>query len=201
MSVAFVTKCWDKDWQRIISGGMTKKVSAIGYPFDDRILVFNNGVPEEVWRAYRGSYITSGMYPEYFGVDSPNPYAIGELAAIYIASRYDYICYVQGDCITTGGDWVTPGIAILESEPDVLLVSPLSEVNTRGEYDQYCSDQAFLCRASDLAKPEVYSYRTIDPDYPDYGGLSFEHLVGNYMKATGKQRKILSEFWTHHPQY
>jgi hypothetical protein len=115
-----------------------------------------------------------------------------------MACETEYLTFIQGDCLTTGGDWITPAINVLENEPDVLLVSPLSEVNTWGEYDLYCSDQAFLCRTKDLQNPEVYSYRTIDPDYPSYGGLSFEHLVGNYMKATGKKRKILNRFWIYH---
>ena len=129
-----------------------------------------------------------------------NVYAMGERTAI-IKCQSEFLCFVQGDCVTEGGDWVTPGILALQSEPDVLVVSPASEVNTRGDYDPYCSDQAFLVRVADFYNHKVFSYRTIDPDYPSYGGLSFEHLTGNYMKATGKKRKILTDFYVQHPAY
>ncbi len=85
-----------------------------------------------------------------------------------------------------------------------MVVSPLSEVNTwhdADDYDHYMSDQAFVVRVKDFLNPEVYHVPGTDPDYPDYGGNSFEHMVGKYLKKTGKKRKILTDFWVNHPSY
>lgn len=188
--VIFASKCWQGDWQKILAGSFNRKWQNVKYPFDGMILVLNNGVPEgfEGFRAKQ----------------TGNVYADGELGAVEAAKDYDYLCYVQGDCITEGGDWVTPGIKILEENPDIAVVSPGSDVNTwhdKDGLDHYMSDQAWLVRVKEFSDPKVYQYPGTDPDYPSYGGDSFEHMVGKYLKATGRYRKILPEFWTHHPAY
>lgn len=186
-----------------------------GYNFDREILILNNtSNPDSVSDALE-EFATEEVYyaldlaHKFSGINYKLEYALGEMVAIYVVgadpeSCTDYLCYVQGDCITDGGDWVTPGIAILESESDVMIVSPASEVNTwhdKEGYDHYMSDQAWLVRVNDFANPEIYKVGGIDPDYPDYGGNSFEHMVGKYLKKSGKKRKILKDFYTFHPTY
>lgn len=211
MSVLFATKCWKNDVLAIVWGGAQKKVDAIGYPFSEKLCVFNNGVPlrvaEQSIPGFRGATVEVCLRAskKVLGIDFDlNYYASGEVVAVYMAVSKDYLCFVQGDCLTDGGDWVTPGIAVLESEPDVMVVSPLSEVNTwhdKDGYDHYMSDHAWLVRVKDIRNPEVYQVDGSDSDYPSYGGNSFEAMVGRYLKKTGKKRKILSEFWVHHPAY
>jgi hypothetical protein len=196
MSVTFATKCWGGDYHKFLSGAFERKKSAIGYLFDKEYLVVNNGIPEGI--SFPFNTVDAFNAPSVLNV-----YARGEVAAVF-AAKTDYICFVQGDAITEGGDWVTPALKILENELDVFLVSPASEVNTWHNvdgYDHYCSDQAFIARVSDLQEPVTYSVEGIDTDYPSYGGDSFEHMIGKYLKATGKKRKILEEFYVHHPAY
>jgi hypothetical protein len=215
MSVAFATKCWDLDWLRHFSGGFERKWKAVRYPFDRKIMIVNNvGHPDEIKGLFEE--ITEGdAYYAYDlawtlpARDYKSEYALGELAACYVSgadpdTAVDYLCYVQGDVLTQGGDWVTPSIKILEAEPNVMVVSPASDVNTwhdRDGYDHYMSDQAWLVRVKDFMNPEVYQVPGTDPDYPDYGGNSFEHMVGKYLKKTGRTRKILTDFYAVHPAY
>lgn len=197
MKVLFATKTYGGDWKSMVAGGFKRKLEAVNYPFDSTMLVFNNGIS-----------IETGNMIKYLADLTPkvtkfaNPYLDGELLAVMSAKGFDYLCFVQGDCITTGGDWITPGIKVLENQPRTAVVSPASEVNTwhndKG-LDHYMSDQAFLVRVSEFSNPNIYEYPGVDPDYPSYGKDSFEHRVGKYLKATGRYRRILSDFWVNHP--
>ena len=210
MSVTFASKCWKNDYIKLIYGGFKRKEEAIGYPFEKSIHIYNNGVPGYLANGYHVADMDVKVLHSFglkkkklLGLGKGYIYAVGELSALYLCDT-EYLCYVQGDCITQGGDWVTPGIKILEEEPDTMVVSPLSEVNTwhdENGYDHYMSDQAWLVRVKDFKDPLVYSIRGIDDDYPEYGGDSFEHKVGKYLKWSGKKRKILEEFYTQHPGY
>lgn len=199
VTVCFATKTWGGDYKKMLAGAFDTKWQAINYPFDGRLIVMNNGVPPEIYGQFQTlAMVILAMEPD---GSVGNVYAVGEKAALASATDFDYLCYVQGDCQTDGGDWVTSAIKILESEPDVLVVSPASDVNTwhdQDGYDYYMSDQAFVVRTKDFRNPEVYQVKGTDPDYPSYGGDSFEAMVGKYLKATGKKRKILSEFWCFH---
>lgn len=201
MTVTFATKCWEKDWKQMLAGGFDRKVATIGYKFTDKFVVINNGVPEGIkFTPFAAVDVNDDELKEIFGLTEINHYASGELTAIDEAVT-EYLCYVQGDCLTEGGDWVTPGVKVLESEPNVMVVSPGSEVNTwhdKDGYDHYMSDQAWLVRVKDFRTPDVYQVEGVDPDYPSYGGNSFEHMVGKYLKQSGRTRKILPEFWTIH---
>lgn len=205
VKVAFVSKAWGGDYEKFLSGAFERKRDAVPYPFDWHLLVANNGVPEEApLRDLPFATCWVGLEQQLHKAD--NYYATGELCAVWQCHGHgsEYLCFVQGDCVTEGGDWVTPAIKVLEKEPDVMVVSPLSEVNTWHDaqgYDHYMSDQAFVVRVKDFMNPEVYAVVGTDPDYPDYGGDSFEAMVGKYLKKSGRKRKILTGFWTIHPQY
>lgn len=215
MRVLFASKCYGRDYLGFLKGMFELKVDAIGYPFESKVLMLNNGIPEEMKTALTATagftLDVEAMLPyiyEHFNLSDESFgegkwYSVAELGAILFAYKegYDYLCYVQGDCITQNGDWVTPGIAILEENPKVMVVSPASEVNTwHGDdgYDHYMSDQAWLGRVADLADPQVYHVEGVDGDYPSYGGNSFEHMVGKYLKQSGKMRQILPQYWTYH---
>lgn len=203
MKTVFATKYWREDWEKIEFGGLTRKMQAIGYPFDNSLVVGNNGSPKTIRLQNHIDTIREEVQ-EFFNLKDMNNYASGELASIYLAKEYDYLCYVQGDCITTGGDFVTPAIKILESEPNVFVVSPSSDVNTwhnEDGYDHYMSDQAFVIRVKDFLNPKVYAVSGLNPDYPDYGGNSFEAMVGKYLVSSKKTRKILNDFYVVHPAY
>lgn len=217
-TVVLATKCWGGDYKRFLGDIFVEKSKVIGFPFKEEILVVNNEVPLEAVNALvlRNHCITTdhviGGVSLYFSIPEEElkklrKYTLGELSAIWSqrkGTRCEYLCFVQGDCITEGGDWVTPAIKVLENEPDVMVVSPASEVNTwhdKDGYDHYMSDQAFVVRVKDFLNPEVYKVEGVDPDYPAYGGNSFEHMVGKYLKHSGKKRKILTDFYVIHPAY
>lgn len=211
--VLFATKCYEKDYHKFLSGAFERKLESCCYPFTDQWLMLNNGVPDDVEFTPKTVNVLEhqadaldffDLTRDDFKASQGNGYwySIAELVTIYLAEEFDYLCWVQGDClISPSKDWISEGIQILESDQSISIVSPGSEVNTYGEIDQECSDQAFLIRVSEFRKP-IYSWiEPEQPNYPSYGGESFEFKVGQYLKNNGKGRRILFESNLLHPQY
>lgn len=204
--VLFCSKTYFGDYHKFLSGAFDRKVPP--YPFDDKILMLNNGVPEGVKFPCK----TLDVIPlidqvlDFYNLKHADIakgfwYSIAELTAIYYAKNYDYLCWVQGDCLTEG-DWITPGIKILEEYKTISCVSPYSDVNTwdKGNLDQFFSDQSFLVRVKEFRKP-IYNYKGRIKEFPSHGGNSFEHMVAKYLRANNKYRRILHEFYQLHEVY
>lgn len=216
-TVCFATKCYEKDWRKM-TYDFKNKMKSCHYPFDSSLLVINNVRDEDVVKnALSGvsehlisvksvlNDVLSSFNLEMSDFIEPTTgqdgflYAIGELCAVYCTSKYDYLCFVQGDCIIyPASDWVTEAVEILENNPNISVVSPYSEVNTWGDLDQYMSDQAFVVRVSEFNQP-IYNFKEVsNPDYPDYGGRSFEYMVGQYLVEAKKWRRILKTSYVIH---
>jgi len=206
-SVAFATKCWAGDFHKFLAGEFDRKADSCQYPFDEKWLMLNNEVPEGAFKDFKGKTIDVlkeqaetleffDLTESDFKTDKGNGYwySIAELTAIRLAEGFDYLCWVQSDCIIEpASDWITRGIEILEENPLISIISPGSKVNTYGEIDAECSDQAFLIRVPEFRK-RIYNYTEPNQDnYPSYGGQSFEYKVGQYLKNTGQRRMILYE--------
>ncbi len=206
-TVCFASKCWSGDWTKLVFGGFEAKAKSADYPFDRKIFLLNNGVPENIAFGTRVD-ATKRRVLEYFNLTEESfkggyKYSIAELTAIYLANDFDYLCYVQGDCVCSTGDWVTEGVAILEKNPEIAVVSPRSEVNTwhgADGLDQFFSDQCFLVRVKEFSG-QIYGGGEEIPEYPHHGGDSFEKKAAQYLRRTGKYRKILTNHWYDHPTW
>lgn len=206
--ILFATKCWGADWDKFLAGALERKTDAIGYPFTERWLLVNNGVPEADFKADR--VIRVDQHDEetlehfnlkYGDFDGGYNYSIAELVCLYLADGFDYLCWVQGDCLPERGDWVTKGIEILENDYNISVISPGSEVNTWGEIDQFFSDQSFLVRVKEFRK-QIYNYDEPElPQYPPHGGQSFERRAARYLRNNGKGRRVLYDFTYIHPAW
>jgi hypothetical protein len=202
--VTYASKTWGGDYEKFLSGAFDRKVQG---EFTDKYLIINNGVPDNTIfpiKTYKVSDLATEVL-NHFNLDEGSftenghngyHYSIAELTAIY-KCKTKYLCWVQGDCVTEG-DWVKPAIEILEKEKNISVVSPYSEVNTYGELDLMFSDQSFVIRADEFKKP-IYNFTSPELDnYPEYGGNSFEKMVGRYLHNSGQRRLILYEYYTHH---
>lgn len=206
MNVTFATKCWEKDWFSLASGGAQARADSCGFPFFQKVLAVNNVSDYGAvafsrpygWEMPSASADTCAKYgavPE----DTGYVYASGEFAALD-AARGDFFCFVQGDCFPDA--FVEDALKVLNEEPDVLIVSPRSECNTwhgRDGYDLFASDHAFVGRTEELRGLDWEAFRTADiPEFPDHGGFSFEYRLAAAMRKAGKRRKILPGHWVEH---
>ncbi len=124
MKVLFSTKTWEGDWQKIVSGGFTRKVLAASYPFDSRLLVVNNTKqPRGIFEGFSDDVIFVEDLKDktlaFFGLKEEDfkggyYYSIAELAELQYAfgQDYDYLVHYASDTISTPGDWVSKGIEI-----------------------------------------------------------------------------------------
>ncbi len=217
MTVAFATKTWGGDFQEFLKGAFEKKLASAPYPFDKTFLFLNNGIPaqaiDDLFGHAQSTVIVKDVAQgvmDHFKVTEEMfkggyHYSIAELTAILYAVPCDYLCYIQGDCLGDGSDWVTEGIQILEDNPSVAVVSPGSDCNTWHDpikkRDYFFSDQAFLIRVGEFNQP-IYKFIEPDlPEYPSHGGDSFERLVGRYLHRRRRYRQIVEESWITHPAY
>jgi len=215
VSVLFATKTWEGDYNQFLKNAFKNKWKPFGYQFDAKWLLVNNGVPKETYYYLKADQkVDVSEYEDivlkHFKLKKRDfeggyVYSIGELTAIFLASRFDYLCWVQGDCLLKDAKgFVEKAIAILENNPHILVVSPLSEVNTwhndKG-LDHFFSDQCFFIKVSEFNKP-IYHYKKPElTEYPTHGGNSFERMVGRYLHKTKKFRKILTDYYLIHEAY
>jgi hypothetical protein len=213
MKVLFATKCWGGDYTKFLSGTFKRKIPR--YPFTECWLFLNNAVPSKAFRGFSADKIIEvDDYAErtlnFFKLDKKDfnggyVYSIAELVCLYLAKSFDYLCWIQGDCLMEDSvGFVGKSIKVLEKKPHISIVSPRSEVNTWHNdlgLDQFCSDQGFVVRIKEFRQP-IYNYKmpTLN-QYPSHGGNSFERLVGRYLRNNNKFRRILNEYYLFHPAY
>jgi len=215
MNVLFASKCYGGDYYHFLKDAFNKKWQSCNYPFDTKWLLINNDVPSDAYCQLKAEQIIDvskyeDIVLKYFKLKKKNfnggyIYSIAELIAIYLAQRFNYLCWLQGDVLMNKKeDWITPAIKILEDNPNISVVAPLSELNTYHNdkgLDHFFSDHAYLIRVSEFRK-KIYNYKKPElNEYPSHGGNSFERMIGRYLHNTNKYRKILNEFYTLHPAY
>jgi len=209
--IIFATKCWGKDYHKFLQQEFQNKKPS--FNFDKNWLLINNRVPIVKFNCGADFYIKVDKYAnkalKFFNLEKNSfryngydgyVYSIAELVLLYLVPSIGYLCYIQGD-VQVRGDWITPAIKILENEPNVSVVSPLSAVNTwhnKNGYDYFFSDQAFVIRIPEF-KQQIYFYKEpILDQYPFYAGNPFERMIGRYLHNTKRKRKILKEFYAYH---
>ncbi len=212
MKVLFTTKTWKEDYTKFLSGAFKRKV--LNYSFSERWLMLNNEVPKEVEfnQPYRVIEVAKHAKQtlEFFNLTKEDFkggywYSIAELVCLYLAKDFDYLVWVQGDCLMEDSKgFVEKAIKILENKPHISVVSPTSEVNTWHNdlnLDQFFSDQCFVVRVKEFRQP-IYNYNTPKLNqFPSHGGNSFERLAARYLHNNSKFRRILNEYHLFHPAY
>lgn len=144
--VTFATKCWEKDWQYILSDKrLYQIIDNNDYDFDERILIVNNinkdsirSVNKAVDRAIQLGAFTNCYFVDDHWKDALDAiglkreeigkgyvYSISEWVAIHLCKTKYLLCYC-GDCIpTTDHDWITPSVELMEKDSQIKVSNPV----------------------------------------------------------------------------
>jgi len=222
MSILMATKCWEGDYAKFLEDAFKHKWKPLNFEFEEKWLMLNNGVPKQTQKEYlkyADKAIDVKFYIPYvlsfFGLKKKDFkggfwYSIAELTCIFLAEYFDYLFWIQGDCILKKpfrylpNKFIQKGIKILKTNPHISVVSPESEVNTWHDdsgLDQFFSDQCFLIRIKEF-RQKIYNYKTPKlNEFPSHGGDSFERLCARYLRNNNKYRRILNESYLIHEAY
>ena len=218
----FATFCHRGDAAQLHSPGQLKKqVVSNGHPFNQVLVIhqlctpfdFENSLFDDIEDGMFGylSIIISHDLDSVllrFGIDINNPQYVSDVDKAHTwknhvanhleavsQSMADYIVFADSDCwmIKQPDSWVTRGIAILESQPDVFIVSPNDGEPERKT--QVISQQMFMARVEDFRRADFnqpgYSGNPRDyPEMPEYHAM-LEGRIHYYCKAAGRYRYVL----------
>jgi hypothetical protein len=134
-TVTLETKCWERDWKRILCGDRLRRLAERNaFPFSEKILFINNVknyplVCRHAERAMQQKHITRYVIVEehaaaaldFFSLDRESlgagyPYSISELVSIFLC-RSEFLLHYAGDCLPAGRcDWVSPAIQLMQRD-------------------------------------------------------------------------------------
>lgn len=234
MSVTFATHCHSRDLPRLHAPGVLEElIDCHSFTFDEILIIHQrcNDLPYEFpfnIKNARVIDIPEEDYPsilEQFGI----PHRDAALTSIthdwgwqwyyehhcvnhckeILESKCDYIVFNDADCRITHqpNSWVQKGIALLESDPRVFVVSPsdggheFSEKLTDGtRLTQTMSQQLFMGKTSRLREMNFSNLRWDGQFRAPYGPMQefygmFEGHVWRWIDKYNLYRAILPEQW------
>lgn len=226
-TVDFATFCHPGDAHRLHRPGQLKmQVEANDFRFNQVIVVhqlcspldYENPYFDDCYFMVNQVRITDFDYIlRTFGIDIDKPqyesdvdrahtwknHVVNHLAAV-ARSHASYIIFADSDCwiIRQPNSWVRRGIEILESQPDVFIVSPNDGEPERKT--QVISQQMFMARVVDFRQADFnqpgYSGNPRDyPEMPEYHAM-LEGRIHYYCQAAGRYRYVLGpeyRYWHH----
>lgn len=214
-AVDFATFCYAGDAHRLHAPGqLEKQVLSNGYEFGEVLVVYQKCNPgdysplscpypvrrviiEDIDRVLLMAGID--VYkPQYSStVDRHHGWKnhVANHLAAALASRADTIVFADSDCwiVRQESSWVERGIAILETRPEVFIVSPNDGEPER--MTQVMSQQMLMARradflAADFSQPGYSGNPRDYPELPEYHAM-LEGRMHYYCKATGRFRYVL----------
>lgn len=214
-TVAYSTFCCSKDRARVLERQEEHRNSH-GYPFDEMFLIFQRCevapflAGTECGPFYEG--ILEKDYPKIlnaFGIKNPDP-VLDELTHGWNAPHYwqhhmvnhlktvqsaksDYIVFADGDCYIKEqvGCWVDVAIGILQTHPEVFVVSPNDGGQQR--HETIMSQQMFLVNRKRFLEMEFIPWdgKFIEGGpFQEYYGL-LEGWIARYMAKNKLSRYVL----------
>jgi hypothetical protein len=140
--VTFETKCWQGDWERILTTGWLEEViERCRDPFERRVLHINNVADPEIVARHARRKVEKGVLTGYHVVaDHADAalesagltaeslgrgyyFSIAELVAIHLCET-EYLLHFAGDCIPEAAvDWIPAALAVFAEQPRVRVAN------------------------------------------------------------------------------
>lgn len=220
-SIDFATFCYRGDAHRLHAPGQLKKqVESNNYQFNKVIAVHQLFLPT----IFEMPYFADCPFTVFlchirdldetlsaFGIDINKPqyvsptdkahswkYHVANHAAAIMHTTADYIVFADSDCWMirqpAGKSWVQRGLDILQSQPDVFIVSPNDGEPERKT--QVISQQMFMTRVDDFRRADFNqpgwdgNPHVPGGPFPEYWSL-LEGRIGIYCKYVNRYRYVL----------
>lgn len=142
--VSFFTKCWERDWRRVLDrGGARVQAARCLYPFAARTVLINNVADRKQLHEAGDHAILRGDIDAYAFVEDEIDrtldffrltrkalgkgyvYSICEMTEILLA-RTPYLVHFAGDVALPGpAGWIRRGVEILQADPQIAVVNPV----------------------------------------------------------------------------
>lgn len=224
MKVDFSTFCHSGDAARLHRPNqLRRQVLSNEYPFNQVIVIHQQCEPEPIfWDLHYSLYLCRiddlDLILNDFQIDINKPqyvsnvdkahfwknHVVNHLAAVQ-RSHSDYMVFADADCwiIRQPSSWVNKAIEILESQPDVFLVSPNDGEPERKT--QVMSQQMFMVRTEEFRNMDFNqpgwdgNPHVPGGPFPEYWSL-LEGRMEIYCKYVNKFRYVLSpdyRYWHH----
>ncbi len=213
MKVDFATFCYEGDAERLHAPGqLNKQVMSNGYPFDNTKVVYQNCNPLDyrllnIWQAsiedidYELSSFGIDIGKDQYVSDTDKAHTwknhvVNHVVAIQYTNA-DYIVFADNDCWMVkqpeGKSWVEAGIAKMENNPDIFIVSPNDGEPERKTLRM--SQQMFLARVDEFKNANFnqpgYSGNPNDYDtMPEYHAM-LEGRMDYHCQQSGQCRYVL----------
>lgn len=215
-TVAYASFCCLKDKERAVASLWTH-LESHRHHFDEAYFVFQRCTPifQFPVQGVVPLHIAPVDYPalfQTFNIPYPDPvfdelthgwsaphfwahHMVNHLRAL-LAATTDYIVFADADCYIKespegGPSWVEEGIALLESKPDIFVVSPSDGGPER--YETIMSQQMFLVDRKRMLEMEFLPWdgKFIEGGpFQEYYGL-MEGFIARYMTKHGLFRYVL----------
>jgi hypothetical protein len=140
MDITYVTGCWEKSWQHILSDKRLDQIIETNqYPFKEKLVIINNVEKQTIKPMVKAieHAIKRGAFTNYYFVEDYEKetlnalnlrrdeigigyvYSITEWVGLHLC-KTKYMLHYMGDCISaTNHDWITPSLNLLENYPEV----------------------------------------------------------------------------------
>jgi hypothetical protein len=151
-------------------------------------------VDEQIEQALRGAGLTKG------DLGSIPQYSDWALVAMFVPGAAPWICHWDVEThLREPMDWISPSIRLMEEDERIAVANPNWEkasldAETLFRKEGFAigygfSDQIFLCRRAEFARPIYRDFAPISLRYP-FSHLSpiFEQRVDSYMRTHGRLR-------------
>jgi hypothetical protein len=216
--VDLVVNCFERSYRKVLAPGFFGRVAADNdRAFACRTAVVNNVEDPDDARALGQARIDAGELDRLVFVADhrdaalrrcglttadlePIPYFTDFALVAATLDGPDWMLMWDADVrLRSPVDWVTPAIALMERDPSIMSANPNWPVDNLRDFmlredgpfaiGQGFSDQAFVARRSDLARP-IYRQRCVAlKRYPlSHVGAIFEARVDAYMRHAGRLR-------------
>jgi hypothetical protein len=231
-SVDLVINCYERTYRHVLAPGTVANISSDNrYPFARRTVLVNNVLDGEDVAGRAQALVDAGEIDAAFYVEDHlatglaaaglRPAELGKvpyftdwaLAALVLPGP-DWMLHWDAEAsLAEPVDWITPSIELMEDDPRVLVANPswgddedllrhTSEQAGPFALGHGFSDQVFLVRRRELARP-IYHDRTLaDLRYPvAHLGRIFEARIDSHIRRRGRLRATYRPaVWRHNSQ-